>query len=212
MGNVTLTCKTRSEKETGKNAARKLRREGMIPGNIISNAKSTRISIPEANFSKLLNGGLHQSSLIDLTVEGGEDAGKVYVKELQRHPVNGSIVHVDFYKVTTGKKVMVKIGIETEGTSKGVKAGGALEHFIRAIKIKAAPEDFQEVIKVDISDLDVDEALYLQDLGLPESWEILLRGNPIVLKIARSRLARQDAQEEGAAGAAPAGEAEKASV
>ena len=200
----TLIGKSRAT--SGKNEAGRLRRDGWIPANLIQGGQSSAISVPEAEFNRMLKGGLRQASLFKLEIQDGDKDNQVYVKELQRHPVNGSILHVDFYKVTPGKKVQVKVGVETTGTSRGGKMGGAMEHFIRSLKVKATPESMKDVITVDVTDLDVGGAIYLQDLGLPSEWDILMKGNPIICKVARSRMSRnQEAEAEaGAEGEAAA--------
>ena len=106
MGNVNLSCKKRTE--SGKNSARKLRRNNLIPGNIISDGKSDMISIPSLDFKRLLTGGLRQSTLFNLEIENGDSENKVYVKEMHRHPVTGEVLHVDFYRVTPNKKIQIR--------------------------------------------------------------------------------------------------------
>jgi large subunit ribosomal protein L25 len=179
--------------ETGKNAAGRLRRQGVIPANLIAEGKSEMIQIKDADFRKLLTSGLRQSSIIDITHDNGTSE-KVIVKEIHRHPVTSNILHVDFYRVRPQKKVRVNVAVETFGMAKGVKAGGALEHFIRVLKVSATPESLIDVLKVDVTSLDVGQAIHLDQIGVPAEWEVKVEGNPIVCKIARSRLT----QEKGA--------------
>ena len=174
--------------ESGKNVARRMRATGKIPANLISDGKSSLISVEAQEFNGLLNHGLRQSSIFELQIDGKNE--KVFVKELTREPIKGRVLHADFYRVTPGKKVTVPVAVEHHGTAKGVKAGGALEQFINSIKVKATPESLQDVLRIDITNLDVGDAIYLKDLAIPESWDVLLEGNPLVLKIARSRMAR----------------------
>ena len=190
MSELNLKCTAR--KGAGKNEAGRLRRSGMIPVNLIFQGKAQGLAVQAVDFKKILKNGLRQSSIFNLEIEGGEAENKVFVKELQRHPVSGEVIHADFFRVTPGKKVLVSVGVETRGMARGVKAGGAMEHFIRSLKIKATPESLQDVIEVDVSNLDVGGSIYLKDLGLPQEWEVLMEGNPIILKIARSRLTKSD--------------------
>lgn len=193
---------------TGKNEMNRLRTAGFIPGNLISDGKSVPISFSQAEFQKLLQGGLRQSSFFDVIVEGGETS-RVYVKEIQRQPVTGDVLHVDFYRVTPGRRIALSVAIETRGISKGVKAGGALEQFHRAVKIRANPESVKEVIEIDISDLDVGASLHLSDLDIPSDWDVRMPGDPIVIKVAASRTSRT-AEEGGPAAAEPAAAEAKA--
>ena len=196
MSALKLESKTRTER--GKNAAGRKRREGIIPGNLMAEAKSTPIEIDSRVFGRMLAAGLRPSSLIELSVDG-QEARRVIVRELQRNPVSGTPVHVDFLQVVPGRKVTVKISVETTGISKGVKGGGALEHFIRVLKVRATPESLQDVVKVDITNMDVGDSVHVSDLGLPPEWEVDVRGNPIVLTISRSRMAQATTGEPGAA-------------
>ena len=193
MKDTILNTKPRTE--SGKNAVGRLRRQGNLPANLIADGKSTMLSIDASEFRKLLNSGLRQSSLFTLNV--GEKSEKVFVKELARDPVSGTVLHVDFYRVTAGRKVMVTVPIEHTGVARGVKVGGALEQFINSIKVKSAPEDLIDVMQVDVSALDVGDAIHLKDLKIPANWEVLLEGNPLIIKVAHSRMARAD---EGAPG------------
>lgn len=199
-----LTGKPRTE--SGKNAAGRLRRDGWIPANLIGGGKAENLAISEREFQKILTGGLRQSTIFNLEIEGGSTSS-VFVKELQRNPVNGRIMHVDFYRAIEGEKVLVPVAVETAGVARGIKAGGALEHFIRVLKVKATPESLTDVIRVDITDLDVGGIIFLRDLSIPADWDVLMEGNPIVLKIARSRLARA-AETSGQPGEAAAHAAE----
>lgn len=202
----TLNSKPRSS--TGKNEMNRLRTAGFIPGNLISDGKSIPISFAEADFQKLLSGGLRQSSFFDVKLEGGDDS-RVYVKEIQRHPVTGKVLHVDLYRITPGRQIALSVAIETRGVSKGVKAGGAMEHFIRGVKIRANPESVKEVIEVDVSNLDVGASLHLSDLDIPKDWDVRMPGDPIVIKVAASRTSRaQDTDAPETAEAAVAAPAE----
>ena len=128
MSELKLNSEVR--KETGKNVVGRLRREGKIPGNVISNGKSTVITFDNAEFQRLMQAGLRTSSVIQLDIKDSDISGKVIVKELQREPVSGRVLHVDFYRITPGRKTLMTVPVEVVGNSVGVKAGGALEQYI----------------------------------------------------------------------------------
>lgn len=183
---MNLSCVNRTERK--KNASGRLRSTGIIPANFIMDGKSNLVGVDEKEFTHLLNSGLRQSSLINLSINSGESKS-VVVKEIQRNPVTGKILHIDFFGAHADKKVKVKIGIELEGQAKGVKKGGALEHYIRSVSILSKPGDLQDTIKVNITDLDVGDSIYFKDLNLNPNWNIRVDGNPIVVRVAKSRLA-----------------------
>lgn len=184
----------------GKNEAGRLRRQGIIPCNLLDGGKSVLLGVNEREFGRLIQAGLRQSSTIELDVAGQKE--RVIIKEIQRDPVSNQILHIDFLKVVTGKRTLLTVPVELTGQSKGVKAGGALEQYIRQLKVRATPETFVDVITVDVTELDVADAVHLKDLPTPQGWELLLEGNPIVVKVARGRTAT--AGPEGAVAGAPA--------
>ncbi|MCB1159372.1 MAG: 50S ribosomal protein L25 [Leptospiraceae bacterium] len=196
-----LTIKAQKRTETGKNANNRLTASGRIPVNIIGSGQSALASVDRKDVIHLLNTGVRPATLIDLDLEG--ENVRVFVQEIQRTPGSNEIRHIDFFKVTPGKKVKTKVGIVTTGSPKGVKAGGRFEHIIHELKVKTTPEDLKDVIEVDVSDLGVGDSIKIKDLPIPQSWDILLKGNPIVTSvnitkalIAQERAAREAATKE----------------
>ncbi|MEQ9362795.1 MAG: 50S ribosomal protein L25 [Leptospirales bacterium] len=187
-----LKLNSELRKETGKGVVGRMRRDGKIPGNVIADGKSTVITIDNAEFQKVMQAGLRTSSVIQLDIAGSDASGKVIVKELQREPVSGRVLHVDFYRITPGRKTLMTVPVEVTGQSKGVKAGGALEQYISRLKVRATPETFKEIIHVDVTNLGVSEGVTLSQLDIPSEWEILLQGDPIIVRIARSRMTKAD--------------------
>ena len=175
--------------------AKHLRRNGSIPANLIFKGNSTLLSLSKKHFESLLNTGLRSSSVIELDVEDHLTTG-VVIKELQRSPITDQVLHVDLYQITKGDRLAIQIGIEPKGISKGVKAGGTLEQYIRYLKVRTIPEALQEVVEVDVSDLALGDVICLKDLSLPKEWEILLEGNPIVIRVVRSRVSTETVSTE----------------
>lgn len=192
------TLKATKREGRGKNEARRTRADGKIPANLIGSGKAQAVELDAKQFEKLIQSGLRQSSEIQLEMDG-ENTIKVLAKEIQRHPVSGEILHVDLYQITSGQKLRVNIPVETTGFARGVKAGGALEHYIRHLKVRTPPEALKEKIEVDITELQVGGQIHLQDLELPGAWDLMMRGNPIICKIAQSRMTVMSQKDAGEA-------------
>jgi len=196
-----LAAKRRQE--TGKNEMNRLRRTGDVPGNMIYEGNSIMISFAKTSIQKMVQSGLRQSTVIDLEIDGTQ-SNKVIVKEMQRHPVTGDIVHVDFYRLTQGRKLTVSIPVRSFGTAIGIKNGGAMEQFYQSVKIRTTPEKLRETIDVDVTSLDVGDGVRLSQLPVEKEWDIRLAGDPMILKVSRSRMTVEG--PEGAPGAAAAAE------
>ena len=192
------TLKAEKRTLTGKNECNRLRASGKVPGNIIGSGESTPISIDDKELTLLVNSGIRQSTLIELDTNG--ESSTVYVKELQRAPESGDVRHVDFYKVTPGKKIKTKIAITVTGVAKGSKLGGRFEHLIHEIIVKTTPEDLKEVIDIDVNDMNIGDSVKISTLDVPKSWEILINGDPIVVHVIKTKALiaaeRTDSQEE----------------
>lgn len=180
-----LSIKVTKRTETGKNANNRLRAKGLVPVNIISNGEAISGSVLASEMDKILKSGIRPATLIELDLEGQKY--KAYVKEIQRFPGTGQVRHVDFYKVTPGKKIIAKVGIVTQGIAKGAKAGGQFVHLIHELKVKSTPEDLKDLITLDVSDLDIGQSIKVSDLPVPKSWEILINGNPIVTSVNKTK-------------------------
>jgi len=183
MGNFQLKVTKRTE--TGKNANNRLRAKGFVPVNIISNGEAFSGSVKEAEINKILSSGIRPATLIDLDIEG--TPAKVYVKEIQRFPGTQRVRHVDFYKVTPGKKIIARVVIQTKGIAKGAKAGGQFVHLIHEIKVKSTPEDLVDLVTLDVSHLEVGQSIKISELPVPKSWEILINGDPIVTSVNKTK-------------------------
>ena len=193
--------------EKGKQAAKRLRRRGMIPAVLYGHGfEALPLAIEKKSFHALLRRerGLH--GLLSLKVEGDED-GKhtVLVKELQRHPLRDEILHVDFQRVRGDEELSAEVSLNFLGEPKGVKAGGILQHYLYEVTVQCLPKDLPEVIDVDISHLQLKENLRICDLPAIEGVRYLNNPEEIVVAITPKRvreavaIAEEEAAEEEAA-------------
>jgi large subunit ribosomal protein L25 len=161
---ATLTVAERTE--FGSRIARRLRREGLVPGVVYaggSEARAFQVSEREANFV-IERGG----ALIDVTFEGGGTT-PVVVKDQQRHPVRGSLVHLDLMEVKLDEEIEAEVAIELLGAddAPGVKEGGVLEHVTHEVTIRALPTAIPESIAADVSGMEIGDTLQLSTLSAP---------------------------------------------
>ncbi len=194
MENLVLNIERREER--GKGGARKLRKAGYIPAILYSPHKDdpeVPVKILKKEFHKVFSGEA-EHHVLNLNLDNEELMA--VIKEIQRDPIKGDVLHVDFFKVFKGEKVSVEVPIEIVGESKGVKKGGILEHLLRELEIEAVPSQIPDVIEVDVTELDLGDTLLVEDLKLPEGVEPLTPLETAVVSILAPVKGEEEVEEE----------------
>jgi len=157
---------------------KELRKSGFVPA-VFYGAKeqSCCIAVKETDFIKVWKEA-GESSVVVLKDSDGEYESLIH--DVQKDPVSGKLVHVDFYILEKGKKVSVKVPLEFIGVSDAVKAlGGTLVKVMHEIEVEATPANLPHDIKVDISKLvTFDDQIHVSDLVLPNGVELEHGVNP----------------------------------
>lgn len=167
-----LTIEPRTD--FGKNASRRLRLKGLIPGVLYAHGKSESIQLQIKDFLKLFKGKITESVIFDLHSTKSDDTEKMaYVKDYQMDPLTSEILHVDLFKVTKGEKIHTHVPIEFVGVAKGTKLGGLLEVDSREIEVECFPKDLPEKIQIDVTNLEVGDSLHVKDIVIGEGVKIL---------------------------------------
>jgi large subunit ribosomal protein L25 len=208
----------------------KLRRAGRVPATIYGRqTKPQNLEISAKEIGDLIHHSVSENLLVDLSVENDARSKRLaLVQEIQHHPIDGKILHVDFHEVAEDEKVTVQVPVETTGEAAGVKTGGGvLEHVLFKLKVRCLPKDLPEQIVVDVSHLEIGNAIHLGEIKAPEGVEILGDKHISVIAVAAPRAEEEVAapteakaagdvemtkekKEEGEEGAAPAKAGEKA--
>lgn len=203
---MSLTVTPRSA--TGKGAARKLRRDGLVPAICYGLKKEPlHLSVVPKALMKVLKGPLGRNAVFNLAVENDKVPRKVILQDLQIHPLRRAVEHADFLEVTDDSKLVLDVPVVVEGRSLGEKAGGRLRQVLKELRVVCRPPTVPAAITIDVSPLDIGAVLYVEDVQFPEGVESAMRGRVPVVTV---RLGRAAEEGEGAEGAAPAAAAEAA--
>ena len=129
-----------------------------------------------------------RNQLIDLQL-GEEPVRKALIREVQRSPRDGDLLHVDFYQVNLTEKIESEVPIEIEGEVELVSKGEAdLQRGLHVLKVECLPTDLPPVITVDVSDLkEIDDEIRVKDLKTPAGCEILDEPDDLIVKVAAHR-------------------------
>jgi large subunit ribosomal protein L25 len=164
-----LSLSARKRNILGNNASFKLKKEGKVPAEIYGNSvENVSLELDGREILSIINNKKATNAIIDLKIEGEDEARKVILKDYQTDPVRNRLLHVDLYQMDMNKEVSIVVAVKLTGTPKGIKNGGLLEQIMREVEVKCLPSNFPENIEVDVSGLDVGENLHLRDVSFPE--------------------------------------------
>ena len=193
MNGKILTAEPRDLK--GKNNNNRLRADGFIPAVMYSHGQSEAIKIKEKDFFNLFKGNISESIIFNIDIAGKNNDDMAFIKDYQKDPVTGEIVHLDLFKVTKGEKIKTNIPVELVGTPIGIKMGGIFKHGEREIHVQCMPRHLPEKIEVDVTDLKPGDAIVVSDLKLSEDVEILSTPENVIAAVYRPRASSTDEAE-----------------
>jgi large subunit ribosomal protein L25 len=164
--NFVVNAESRAAQGTG--ASRRLRREGKVPA-ILYGGKDAAQSVA-LNHNELWNHlktEAFYSHILTLKLDGKDQ--QVVLKDMMRHPVKDTIMHLDLQRVLADVLLRMHVPLHFLGAevAPGVKTGGGIvEHHLNQVEVECLPKDLPEFIEVDLSKLEVNEAVHLSQLTL----------------------------------------------
>ncbi|HEX4469103.1 MAG TPA: 50S ribosomal protein L25/general stress protein Ctc [Gemmatimonadaceae bacterium] len=199
MATANLSAKVRSDRGTG--VARKLRQGGEVPAIIYGHSRQPQsLAINTRELEKLLDHVAAASTVIELSIDGR--SARTLIREIQRHPVKRSIIHVDFQELVAGEKVTVSIPLVFIGSAEGVRGGGILDQVMHELRIHVDPSNIPNHVDVDVTPLAIGHSIHVRELNIPAGVEVLDEENATVCTVSPPR-----ASETPAAGVAVVPEA-----
>ena len=184
----------------GKNIAKKLRRQGQIPGVLYGKGESTAVKVSRGDFDRVYKMA-GTSTIIDLEIEG--ETFPTLIKEVQEHPFKDQYLHVDFQKVDMNKPVKVIVPIVLTGKENIKLQPSVLVQQLDEIEIECLPKYIPESAQVDVSNIDFNTPIYVSDLDVSKNENITVLEEPDVLVATLVTAAKVEEEEEVEEGVAP---------
>jgi large subunit ribosomal protein L25 len=200
MGNNILQAKVREL--TGKKPAKDIRKQGEIPCVFYSKDKNTVLQVVSKDFEKILHSKAGLNVLIELSFEENSKLNStVIIKEIQRHPIRQSILHIDFEKISLKEKLVASVPVVLKGEAKGVNEGGMLEHHLWEVEVECLPTNIPTELTIDVSALNIGDSLYVKDLELSAEVVMKTELEEIVVSVAaqKEEVVEGEEGEEGSA-------------
>jgi large subunit ribosomal protein L25 len=180
-----LVLKGQLRENLGKKDAKKLRAQELVPSVMYGNDEIIHFAVPFSELRQLVY--TPSSFLAEINIDG-----KIYnaiMQDIQWHPVEEQILHVDFLRINEGHPVKIEIPVNIIGLAKGIKAGGKLKTNMRKLKIKALAEYLPDTIDIDVTNLDLGQSIKVGNLKL-ENIELLDSNSNIIVTVSMTRAAR----------------------
>ncbi|HZN54430.1 MAG TPA: 50S ribosomal protein L25 [Candidatus Polarisedimenticolaceae bacterium] len=181
-----IVVEVQERSEQGKNAARRLRKAGGVPGVVYGlDRPPFNVAVGARKIEEVLGLETGRNTIFTLALAGQDRSRAVMIKDLQRDPVSERLVHVDFVRVDLAKSVRVNVPIRILGVPEGVKTGGGLLEFIlRQVEVECLPSDIPEHFDLDVSALNLNQHLSVRDLPSRDRVTILAEPEAIVCVVA----------------------------
>ena len=188
----------------GKNAARRLRRLGRIPGIVYGGGgPSIPLAVDPKTILRVLHSGAGHNALFMLEIPG-KAPSRVMLRDWQWQPIQGGLLHVDMVRIARDARLKVKVPIHVTGEPQGVKLqGGVFEFVLREVEVECLPDDIPEYITVDVTELMIGRNLRVSDLPVTENVKVLADPARVVAHVLAPK-AEEEAPAVEAAEAAPA--------
>ncbi len=185
--------------QTGKGAARKLRRAGKCPAVLYRDgAEPVMFSFDPDELEISIRKRGDRNALFELEFDGEKRI--CLIKDFQRHPMSRRLRHMDFYEVLTDNELVVKVRVEPLGQAAGLKLGGQLNILRRTLDVRCLPGDIPASITVDVTPLEVGDFVRVSEIGAPDNTSIIFEHDFNVISMEGKRIAAEfedDEDEEG---------------
>lgn len=187
-----------------KGRVKKLRRAGLVPGVVYGGSKSNiPIQFNGKELEKLLSSsrkGMNTLIKMEVPPAGAET---VMVRELSREPIKGTILHVDFYRVSLSERLQTEVQLVWIGEPSGVKLGGLMQPGLRSVLVECLPTQIPDSLEVEVTDLGVGDKLTVADLTIPSGVQVLNEPDEVIVTILAARVEAEPAPAEETEETAP---------
>jgi large subunit ribosomal protein L25 len=188
---VLLVTQPRSTR--GTHEARRMRKQGLVPAVVYGHKEETvSVSVSRDEMYRIIR---HGTRVVDLQAGGKTETA--LIRDVQWDYLGADILHVDFARVAADERVKIEVRIELRGIAPGVIAGGQFDQPIHSLEIECLAIAVPESIRVNIGELQIDQAIHVKDLKLPDGVTTTADPEAIVVQVSAPKV-----EAEAAAGPA----------
>lgn len=191
-----IVLQTQSRAVLGKRV-KQLRRDGMVPGNVYGRGQESRAIQADLTEIERVFGAVDRNAVVPMSIDGASDPIPVVLREIQRHPVSRSLLHLDFYEVDLTRAIHSEARLHLIGESEAVAMGGTVVQSLDTITLEALPTEMPSVLEVDISVLtEFGHSVLVRDMTLPEGVIAVTDGAVAVATALAPRVTEEEEEAE----------------
>jgi large subunit ribosomal protein L25 len=177
----TFVLEVQERTSLGSNAAKQLRKKGLVPAVIYGHGEGTAsLSVPSDALSKAVRQGVR---IFDVKVNGNTQ--KTLLRDLQWDAFGADILHADFYRVRADETITLEVKVEIRGTAPGIAAGGVLQQALHSLSVECLIINIPESIRVNVGELQLNQAIHVRELQLPEGVKVMNDPEAIIVQVSQ---------------------------
>jgi large subunit ribosomal protein L25 len=167
-----LTIKRREG--TGKQFAKRLRRQGVVPAILYGGAKNEPVTVDPKSVLRMISGHAGTTQLLTVKMDGEGGSRLAIIRAMQFDPVSENLIHVDLQEVSADKPITVRVAVRPVGEAVGVRdTKGILNLVLHEVSVSCLPTVIPERIDADVSELAIGDVLTIADLSVPDGVRVL---------------------------------------
>lgn len=205
----TQMIRASARQQRGKGAARQLRRGGSIPAIAYGGKVDPQeLAIDPQDLAQLRKSRLGWNQPVCIEVDGGERIPLALLRDVQRHPISGKLLHADFLRLAESDEVVIRVPVAIEGKARGQETGAVLSQPRRELEIRCTAARIPQAIPVDVTPLELGDRIVLSQLAMPEGCTPIFQTDYTVVACVGRRGVEEIVTEAGAEDEAKAEDAE----
>jgi large subunit ribosomal protein L25 len=193
-----LSLAARLRTDTGKGAARRLRRDNQVPAIFYGpSSQPVMLAVKYLDLQTLLKSTDSENVIFQLQIESGQgtESKTVMLKELQADPIKPVYYHADFYEISMDKELTLNVPVHLVNTPAGASKGGILQHVKRDLLVSCLPGNLVEFLEVDVSALDIGDAVHVRDIVLPQGMKAADDGDTTIAVVTPPHVVAEKVEE-----------------
>jgi large subunit ribosomal protein L25 len=202
---MSFTVKAEKRDAFGKNASRRLRKQGFVPAVLYGEGKEAiPLVLAKKDVVLILKSDSGENTIFKVTFDS--KAQDAMFKDIQIDVTTDELIHADLVQISMDKAIRVNVPVLLQGDPVGVKTeGGFVDFMTREIEVECLPRLIPESIKVDISPLHLHQTLKVGDIAVPEGVRLINDPGSVVVLISVPHKEEEAAKpaEEGVVAAEP---------